>query len=555
MNMNKLATSNHLRNTGHPIRSDVIVLAFFFILSLLLILLLNLPWSPRFYSMSIDNGIYAFAGKLITQGEIPYRDYWDNIPPAINYIDAFTFLVASPSQWTIWWLNITWLLINELVLCLIIYKMAGLVPSIISGVLLVLLVMDGNLFSGGNMTEFFSILPQILTVWALYQFLVNRRARWLVVLGVVTAIAFLTKQTAIGLGLSSVVVILGLEFPKPDCYKVFKKIAIIVVSFSVVMAVVLIYWGVNGGLRDFIDQVIIFNIFYTRGGASLGRILLVLRTLVIEHPFMFLMPLIIISYVHLFWANSKRVAAVFQKGRTLDEPFSPSQATYLAGFIGLPINILFIAFSIYNYYHYYTLLIPSVIIIIIYLIDASIKRLHHLDRKWISYSLGLAILTFFSFWLVKSVYLEFPRAAALESLQSPLYGEYPLDEMERYIISQTEPQDVILIWDMHTEIYFRTNTNAPSRFIHPFPLLSASGKDISNFDQFMDDLTISPPKLILAQEFNNAGVPFFDVPDERICPTCLPEVQSGLRALRTYVYANYSVDRYINDWIIYKRIQ
>jgi 4-amino-4-deoxy-L-arabinose transferase-like glycosyltransferase len=536
--------------------SEGVIFIVFLLLSVFFIFLINLPWSPRYYSMSIDNGIFAYGGKLITQGQIPYLDYWDNIPPVINYINALTFRLFSPTPWAVWWLNIIWLSLTTVLTCNFVRKLSGLVPSILAGVLLILLVMDGNLFSGGDMTEFFSLIPQVLALWALYKYWQFKQPRWVAILGLLTTLAFLTKQTAIGLGVSSILVIVGINLLDQTWQKALRAGILYMVSVLSSLLLVLSYWQINGGVQDFLDQVIIFNFSYTHGGISVHQILLVLKTMATERPFMFLAPLVIISYLHLIIAYVKKATNRYtHKQEGSDTLSTPSNPTYLSAFLGLPIVTLLIATSIYNYSHYYTLIIPSVIFILVYLLENIIKQMKTEIDNTGTYILALLFFFFGSIWLIDSIRSEFPKSDSLSSLQYSLYGNYPLDELERYIVDHTNSQDTLLVWDMHTEIYFRTGLNSPSRFIHPIPLLSASGKIVSNFDLFMDDLASNPPEFIIAQEFSPSGVPFFDVPDERICPTCLPEVQSGLRALREYVYAHYSFDRNINNWIIYRQIQ
>ena len=259
--MEKKASALKNNNPRQQVRSEIVIFVVFLLFSIIFIFLLNLPWSPRYYSMSIDNGIFAYGGKLITQGQIPYLDYWDNIPPAINYINALTFSLSSPTPWAVWWLNIIWLSLTTVLTCLFVRKLAGLVPSVLSGVLLILLVMDGNLFSGGDMTEFFSLIPQILALWALYNYWQFKRSRWVVVLGLVTSVAFLTKQTAIGLGVSSILVIIGINLLDHDWRKAVRAVSIYVVASlsSLVSGIILL--GDQWRFADFYDQVILFNYF------------------------------------------------------------------------------------------------------------------------------------------------------------------------------------------------------------------------------------------------------------------------------------------------------
>ncbi len=38
-----------------------------------------------------DSTIFAYAGQLVRQGLLPYRDFWDNKPPLIFYTEALAY--------------------------------------------------------------------------------------------------------------------------------------------------------------------------------------------------------------------------------------------------------------------------------------------------------------------------------------------------------------------------------------------------------------------------------------------------------------------------------
>src|SRR5215210_2652799 len=50
------------------------------------LVLLRLPAVVQ--PMGADQGLYAYAGSRILAGELPYRDAWDQKPPAIHYTYA-----------------------------------------------------------------------------------------------------------------------------------------------------------------------------------------------------------------------------------------------------------------------------------------------------------------------------------------------------------------------------------------------------------------------------------------------------------------------------------
>ncbi|HSC27171.1 MAG TPA: glycosyltransferase family 39 protein [Vicinamibacterales bacterium] len=64
-------------------------------LSALLLLLVRLPSLVQ--PMGADQGLYAYVGDRIRAGQLPYRDAWDQKPPAIHYTYA-ALRTATPSD-------------------------------------------------------------------------------------------------------------------------------------------------------------------------------------------------------------------------------------------------------------------------------------------------------------------------------------------------------------------------------------------------------------------------------------------------------------------------
>ena len=76
-------------------------------LSLLLSLLVKIPISPYFYPFpDRDSGVFAYIGRRILNGDLPYRDVWDHKPPLIFYLNALGLKIAPDSLWGIWLLSV-----------------------------------------------------------------------------------------------------------------------------------------------------------------------------------------------------------------------------------------------------------------------------------------------------------------------------------------------------------------------------------------------------------------------------------------------------------------
>jgi hypothetical protein len=57
----------------------------------------------------VDSGIYLYNGWRLTLGEVPYRDFWDNKPPLIYYLNALGLLLGGGGEWGVWALQLVFL--------------------------------------------------------------------------------------------------------------------------------------------------------------------------------------------------------------------------------------------------------------------------------------------------------------------------------------------------------------------------------------------------------------------------------------------------------------
>lgn len=75
-------------------------------LTLAVCALLLLP--TALYPYGRDQGMFAYAGRLVLGGAVPFRDFWDTKPPAIYYVYALAECLFGPSMRAIRLLDIAW---------------------------------------------------------------------------------------------------------------------------------------------------------------------------------------------------------------------------------------------------------------------------------------------------------------------------------------------------------------------------------------------------------------------------------------------------------------
>ncbi len=70
--------------------------------ALVLVFVVSLQYAPSVSQQRRDSGIFAYTGKVITEGGLPYADAWDNKLPGVYYIDALAFLLFGTNLWALW---------------------------------------------------------------------------------------------------------------------------------------------------------------------------------------------------------------------------------------------------------------------------------------------------------------------------------------------------------------------------------------------------------------------------------------------------------------------
>ena len=151
--------------------------------------------------LTSDAALFAYGGKLVLQGYVPYRDFWDNKPPAIFYTDALGFLLARGH-----WLGPTILQGAALLLTVHLVWLAARdtfadrLPRHAAFILATIALGNPFLLEGGHLTETYQVLPLAATVYLLRPFDPGvTPGRWARA-GVTSAVAFLYKPNGAAVG-------------------------------------------------------------------------------------------------------------------------------------------------------------------------------------------------------------------------------------------------------------------------------------------------------------------------------------------------------------------
>jgi len=559
-------------------------------LAAFLVIWLNLSWRPDVSQLPPDSGFYAYFGKAILHGQIPYRDLWDNKPPLGYYLNAVALLVFGQTPWGVWWSSVVWILGCMVLFFLVIKKLMGGIAAGVTSAILLVALMNPQIFQGGNLTEVYGLAPQIGIIGITYLFFTHYRKPWLAVLaGVLTACAFLIKQPTIALGCSSILLMTVSYISEFKIREAFRTAVGFLFGFAGLVAVVSVYMLWVGALGDFLNGALLQG-FYSIGGAqsnfryyflyalgkvlpnlyigwlyliailagglflvekfyqlwilpvSKGRLSWIERLLIVV---LVLFPLLATRlwsnlYFGIFW-----VISIFSLGlyflvkffRLLSKPtfhqiFSPVEWTWLMAVVALPLEVLMASLGGRYYGHYFITILPAVMLAIAYPIwrVVSISR-ESLKSKGMLFRNAMYMILMISalVWGATSLVRDLPSAMYTIDVAGIFRGQIPLNELEQYIVQTTQPNDEVLVWHIHLGINFVTDRKAPSRFLYPLNLFIPPNEQNTKLKEYVDDLENHPPELIVVQKISSLGLPFVDQPVDQLCTTgCTPDFEQAI---------------------------
>ncbi|MEO7406031.1 MAG: hypothetical protein ABIZ92_03405 [Vicinamibacterales bacterium] len=210
--------------------------------------------------MGADQGLYAYVGDRIRAGDMPYRDAWDQKPPAIHYTYAALRAV---------WPNDAVVPLADLaiaaILAALLYSLGGMLAGGTAGqvaALLFLLLSDPSFWRNGGAAvraqcETFVAALVIAAFLLLARSRINFSAARLVAAGVLLGAAFAFKyNTGVYLGAAAVAL---WSWQKLTV----RSLAAIGAGFVIVPALMLAVFAFNGAIPDLYAATIAYNMQYS----------------------------------------------------------------------------------------------------------------------------------------------------------------------------------------------------------------------------------------------------------------------------------------------------
>lgn len=209
---------------------------------------------PNWYG---DEGIYQVIGRALNDGRVLYRDIWDNKPPILYFIYAFSFgslylaklysLIAGLLSVIFFFLLSFRIFSNKLFAC---------VSTTLYVMIFGLPIIEGNIANAEN----FMLFPVVTAAYLIFRYGLSNKKGPLILSGILLSIAVMTKIVAVFETLAFVFFLLIINWENRK--KITSKILMLGSSFVAIPLLFCLYFIVNGGFTDFLDGVIFQNISY-----------------------------------------------------------------------------------------------------------------------------------------------------------------------------------------------------------------------------------------------------------------------------------------------------
>lgn len=480
-----------------------------------------IPVSPANMQSSYrDSGVFLYFGWRILNGELPYRDIWDHKPPIIYYINALGLALTNDSRWGVWLIEFFAILFAAALGYYLIKNLFGVFPALISLVLwLVTLIMT---IQGGNLTTEYTIPLQFAALWLIYNIEDANYPHWhSFVLGIIGALAFFTKQTTIGIWIVIIFYLLFRLWTSVDRKRWVKEIILLVVGFGLITIGVVAFFGFQGSLNAFWNEVFVYNFVYSSvTSGPFDRIAPVISGIIPLTKTGFFQ-IALMGYIIGF------IMLIYKKGNPTK--WNPLLILCL---IDLPVELILVSVSGHIYGHYYMVLLP----LLCFFASVFLWSVNEMVTSWTTNRNAnkMLLIGFIGILLWGSIYNIFDRVTSFNKVNN--------DEVIEFITSNTNENEKILLWGAETGINFFAKRESPTRFVYLYPLYLEGYADQTIIEEFLNDIIQNPPQLII--DTKDPSTPLFRFPIET------KTINMGVDFLKTH----YIPVTDIGPWTVYKII-
>jgi len=427
-----------------------------------------------------DEGEYAYIAQRWLQGEVPYKETFDQKPPGIFALYALFISCIGTSAAAIHW-GMQIYTLGTLVLVYWLGKRLFSETAGLTAAALCAFMTSAPCFFGHSAnTEMAMILPLTAGLAATLRAVESASARWSLLAGVCAAAALLCKQVALfPVALYPLLIVTGARAGR------WRMLGAMVLGGVAPLAVVVGYFVWHDAWHDCYDCVIGHNLSYA------GRIPLVL------YPFLLLNPLFGLITISgpIYWlAGGAAIGGWRIRPSSSPGPHYPGPVALLV--LWLILSLLSVVVGGRFFEHYFVTTIPATALLAGIRIDTLMRRgsdgrlenlrAHGLAALVIGY--GIAV----GWWY----YLP----GALEEKSRKLYSTNIFVSTVRvgqFLAEDSRPDDTIFVLGCEPEVFYYADRKSASRYIYAYPLVGSTADARRRQQAVLQELTDKPPNYVV----------------------------------------------------------
>jgi hypothetical protein len=433
-----------------------------------------------------DEGAYGYYGKLLLNGKVPYKDFYEQKFPGIFYFYAFMVGVFGD---TVRGLHIGFMFLNMATILLLFFatrrmfsSFAGLVSAITYAIVSMTPNLSGFTVQGEHGVAFFIAL-------GIYFYTFTRRSlswKYFFLTGLAMGAAFMVKTSGIFLVLWGGLAIVadfffdGRERSVKEFFRrtlIYSGAVFLVVGFLFVLIAMkgsfdeMIYWAYEIPKR-----------YVSRIPWEQGKVYLEYTYKAITADYKF------------FWMHAgASVIILFARNIGWSLKLSMLTLVFLSAATIFP--------GYYFYGHYWIQILPGLAVlagVTVFAVGNIISRFTKFDPLKLNYAYcAIFILVTLSHVNKKKSYYFNPN---YDLILRTVYGNNPFPEtwkIAEYINANSKPEDNIVSIGSEPEIYFYTRKNCPSRHAY-FSALVDNVKEHKEWQrEFVKDVEAASPRYIV----------------------------------------------------------
>ena len=442
--------------------------------------LLSLPFLDE--PLYGDEGVYAVMARGMLDGQLPYRDLFDNKPPLHYAWYALSFFVFGEHAWA-----------PRLVAALAFSATALLVFAqarmIFERRTAYVAAASFGLFAGfgplnaNSTSETLMILPLTASLVAFTVGVRRGSARWLLLAGALGGVAVMSKPVAVwNLAALFAFALLWARGSQLRGWSALRPAAALAAGAAVVGVLVVAPFVATGALGDFLDANVRFNLQYTDELSLLGRVLrLGIRGLIF-------FPMVAGPFV---LAAALGALMLWRRRRW---PMDQLLLVWTGG------SILGVVTPGFLFPHYLVQLYPALALLTAAAFEHWAPTFHAAGRRRTALALA-AVLTLLT---AATLAISVPAYAAqtLEDAHIARGGDGPRvyrenlsPEIAAYVAARTSADETIYVFGPETSIYFYADRDPAARYFYTTPLRVRS--DLGAVDETIAALAEARPAYIV----------------------------------------------------------